>query len=67
MPEDERRPEIRIDRIPVRGGAGAVLVIIALLGVMLYALPELRGPFVSGLGGGLILAVILILWHKDRG
>ena len=67
MPEDERRPEIRIDRIPVRGGAGAVLVIIALLGVMLYALPELRGPFVIGLGGGLILAVILILWHKARG
>jgi hypothetical protein len=34
---------------------------------MLYALPELRGPFVIGLGGGLILAIILILWHKARG
>lgn len=67
MPDEEQNPQIRIDKIPVRGGIGAVLVITALLGVMLYALPDLRGPFVVGLVGGLILAVILILWHKIRG
>lgn len=67
MSEDEQNPQINIGKIPVKGGAGAVLVIIALLGVMLYALPELRGPFVIGLGGGLVLAVILIVWHKARG
>ena len=67
MPEDEQNPEIRIDKIPVKGGVGALIIVMALLGVMLYALPDLRGPFAIGLIGGLCLAVVLIVWHKYRG
>ena len=66
MPEDEQNPQIRIDKIPVKGGAGALLIVIALLGVILYALPDLRGPFVVGLGGGLCVAILLIVWHRCR-
>ena len=67
MPEDEQSPQIRIDKIPVKGGFGALLIVLALLGLMLYALPDLRGPFVIGLIGGLCLAAMLIVWRRWRG
>jgi hypothetical protein len=64
--DDERNPQIRIDRIPVKGGAGAVLVIVALLSVMLIELPELRWPALLGLIGGGVVGCVLILWHRSR-
>ena len=66
MPEDEQNPQIRIDKIPVKGGFGALAIVVALLGVLLYALPDLRGPFTIGLVGGVCLALILIVWHRRR-
>jgi hypothetical protein len=66
MPEDERNPQIRIDRIPVKGGLGAVLAIVALLAAMLVELPGLRPVFVTGALAGVVLALVLIFWRRHR-
>ena len=64
MPDDDRNVEIRIDRIPVGRGIGAALVIVVLLGVMLVALPSLRLPALGGVIGGVVVAAVLIWWHR---
>ena len=66
MPSGERRPEIRIDRIPIDGGVGALLAIAILLTAMLVQLPQLRPVFFAGVLGGLVFAAVLILWHRRR-
>ncbi len=67
MSDDDRPPEIRIDRIPVGKGFGALLVIIVIIGAMLVELPELRAPVVAGLVGGLVMAGAMIWWRRRRG
>lgn len=64
MSIDDRNVEIRMDRIPVRGGIGAVLTIIVLLGAMVLELEGLRVPAIMGLAGGVLLGCILILWRR---
>jgi hypothetical protein len=60
----DRNVEIRMDRIPVRGGVGAVLVIITLLGAMVLELEGLRLPAILGLIGGLVIGCGLIVWRR---
>jgi hypothetical protein len=64
MSRNDRNVEIRMDRIPVRGGIGAVLVIITLLGAMLLELEGLRLPAIAGLIGGLLVGGVLIVWRR---
>jgi len=64
MSDDDRNVEIRIDRIPVGRGLGALLAIVVLLGALLIELPSLRLPAFAGAIGGLIVAVVLILLHR---
>lgn len=64
MPTDNRNVEIRMDKIPVRGGIGAVLTIIVLLGALVLELEGLRIPAIVGLVGGVLLGCILILWRR---
>jgi hypothetical protein len=64
MSRNDRNVEIRMDRIPVRGGIGAVLVIITLLGAMLLELEGLRLPALAGLIGGLLVGGVLIVWRR---
>jgi hypothetical protein len=64
MSPNDRNVEIRMDRIPVRGGIGAVLVIITLLGAMLLELEGLRLPAIAGLIGGLLVGGVLIVWRR---
>jgi hypothetical protein len=64
MPDDDRNVEIRIDRIPVGRSIGALVAIVVLLGAMLVELPSLRLPAIAGLVGGLVVAIVLILWHR---
>lgn len=64
MPDDNRNVEIRIDRIPVGRSIGALIAIVVLLGAMLVELPSLRLPAIAGLVSGLVVAVVLILWHR---
>ena len=66
MSPDDRNVEIRMDRIPVRGGIGAVLTIILLLGAMLLELKGLRLPAIAGLVGGILVGVTLIAWRRLR-
>ncbi len=53
-----------MDKIPVRGGIGAVLTIIVLLGALVLELEGLRVPAIVGLVGGVLLGCILILWRR---
>jgi hypothetical protein len=64
MSPNDRNVEIRMDRIPVRGGIGAILTIITLLGAMLLELEGLRLPALAGLIGGLLVGGVLIVWRR---
>jgi len=62
-PLPERHPGIRIDKIPVKGGAGLVFA----LGVMvlfLISLPQIRWFFVRSLPAGILVGVVLCLLHR---
>ena len=67
MPIEDKNPEIRIDKIPVRGGIGALLVIVLLISGMLVQLPGLRWPVLSGVLGGAALGIGLIFWRRRGG
>ena len=64
MSYEDRNVEIRVDKIPIRGGIGAVLAIVLLLGALILELPALRVPALAGILGGVVVGVFLILWHK---
>lgn len=66
MSADNRNVEIRMDRIPVRGGIGAALAIALLLGAMVLELEDLRLPAVMGLIGGILVGCGLIAWRRLR-
>jgi hypothetical protein len=66
MSDDNRNVEIRVDKIPIRGGIGAVLAIVLLLGALVLELPALRVPALAGILGGVVFGVFLIFWHKRR-
>lgn len=66
MSGDDRNVEIRMDKIPVRGGIGAALAIVLLLGAMLLELPALRLPALAGLAGGVVIGIVLIVWRRRR-
>lgn len=61
---DDRDGRISMSRIPVRGGIGAFVLIVILIAAVLGDLPQLRGPFLGGVGLGLMFAVALILWRR---
>lgn len=67
MPIEDENAEIRIDKIPVKGGLGALLAIVLLITGMLVELPGLGWPVLSGVLGGAVLAIVLIFWRRRRG
>jgi hypothetical protein len=56
--------QITMSRIPIRGGIGAFVLIVILVAGVLAELPQLRVPFLGGVGLGLVFAVALILWRR---
>ena len=66
MSNDDQDAEIRMDRIRVRGGIGAAIVIVVLVGAMALDLPGLRIPVFGGILGGVIVGAVLIAWHRRR-
>lgn len=60
----DRDGQITMSRIPIRGGIGAFVLIVILVAAVLADLPQLRGPFLGGVGLGLVFAVALILWRR---
>jgi hypothetical protein len=66
MSEEDRNVEIQVDKIPIRGGIGAVLAIVLLLGALVLELPALRVPAVAGILGGVVVGAFLIVRHKPR-
>lgn len=59
---DDGRPEINMSRIKVSGIGGLGMVAIA--GVMAYALPEARGFVVGSLAGGFVAGVAYIAYRR---
>jgi hypothetical protein len=55
---------IDISKISIRGGLGAGILVLVLLGSALIELPELRFLAVPGLLAGLVFAGILRLWGR---
>jgi hypothetical protein len=66
MSNDDQELEPRIDRIPIRGGIGVGIVIVVLVAGMLLDLPGLRIPALVGIAGGVILAAVLVAWHRGK-
>jgi|KBSMisStandDraft_5_1062788.scaffolds.fasta_scaffold4201203_1 hypothetical protein len=66
MSDEDRNVEIRVDKIPIRGGIGAVLAIVLLLGALVLELPALRVPALGSILGGVVFGLFLIVWHKRR-
>lgn len=66
MSNNDQDAEIRIDRIRVRGGIGAAIVIVVLVGAMALDLPGLRIPVLAGILGGVIVGAALIAWHRRK-
>jgi hypothetical protein len=66
LSHEDQEAEIRIDRVRVRGGIGAAIVIVVLLGAMVLDLPGLRIPVVAGILGGVIVGAALIAWHRRK-
>jgi hypothetical protein len=66
MTGEVHNPQISIHKIPVKGGLGSLLVIIILVSAMLVELPELRAPTLYAIAGGVILALVRILWRRHH-
>jgi hypothetical protein len=62
--EAGQNAEIRIDKIPIKGGIGAALLIIVLLTGVLLDLPALRWLALPGVLGGVVFGGVLILWRR---
>ena len=61
---DEPEAQITMSRIPIRGGMGALALIVILVSGVLAELPQLRGRFLGGVVLGLLFAVALIVWRR---
>jgi hypothetical protein len=66
MTSDNRELEPRIDRIPIRGGIGVGIVIVVLVAAIILDLPGLRIPALLGIAGGVVLAAVLVAWHRGK-
>jgi hypothetical protein len=62
MGKASRRPEINMSSIPVTGIGGAGLTLVALS--MAAVFPEVRWLLVSGLCGGVALAIVLVMMRR---
>ena len=62
MTPTERRPEINMSGIPVRGVGGLGLVVLA--AVMTIVMPEAWWLIVAGATGGVLLGAALIVFHR---
>jgi hypothetical protein len=58
--------QINTTRIPIKGGIGAALAIIVLLGALLHDVPAIRALAIPGLLGGLLFAAALHAWRKSH-
>jgi hypothetical protein len=58
-----KHPGIRIDKIPIEGGAG-LLFVAGILMISLIATPFTRWFFLISIMGGAIGATVLYLWRK---
>ena len=59
----EKHPGIRIDKIPVQGWIGLVLVV-GILTISIIATPMTRWFVLISIAGGLILAAVLYFWRR---
>jgi len=59
----DKHPGIRIDKIPIEGGAGLIFPL-GILALSIIGTSFTRGFFLLSIMGGALGAVILYLWRK---
>ena len=64
--DEGRRPEIRIDRIPVGGGAAGLIFAVGSCLIFLVGIPALRWFFLGAVAIGSAVGGLLWRWHKKR-
>ena len=62
----ERRYDISMHHVPVRGGIGAAILIAIVIAPILIRLPVLRAPLLAALVVGSLMALLLI-WRRRAG
>ncbi len=64
--DEGRRPEIRIDRIPVGGGAAGLIFAVGSCLVFLVGIPALRWFLLLAVVLGSAIGGLLWRWHKNK-
>ncbi len=59
----EKHPGIRIDKIPFKGVPGLIAGV-ATLTIFLVGIPAIRGFVLISAVAGVIVGVVLYMWHK---
>ena len=59
-------PEINISRIRVGGDLGGLIFVVGMMVCLLLGVPSARGFFGGSLAGGVVVAGILLWWHRGR-
>ncbi len=63
----DERPTINLSGIPVRGGLGALALVVLLLAAMAAELPAARWLALVGTAAGVLLGAGLIAWRRRQG
>ncbi len=63
---EDDHPEINMSRIKVGGDLGGLIFVIGVVVCTLIGVPSSRGFFGLSLAGGVVVAAVLLLWHRRR-
>jgi hypothetical protein len=67
MPHDDNKPpQIRIDRIPVGGGVAGLIFAVGCCLIFLIGIPALRWFLLGSVVVGSVLGGLLWRWHKKK-
>jgi hypothetical protein len=59
-------PEINCSRIKVGGDLGGLFFVVGMVVCTLIGVPESRGFLGASLAGGVVVAAVLLVWHRRR-
>ncbi len=59
-------PAINISRIRIGGDLGGLFFVVGMVVCTLIGVPSARGFFGLSLAGGVVVAAVLLVWHRRR-